>query len=75
MSSVNIRDRLMNSGLSGLDTMATQLAAEIDSTDTNNQTEYLKLQQKIASYTNTVSLMTNILKNLSDTDKAVINNS
>jgi hypothetical protein len=65
----------MAGGLNGLGAMADTLAKKINSTDANDQIGYLKLQQEIASYTNTVSLMTNILKNLSDTDKEVIRNS
>ncbi|MDR3077298.1 MAG: hypothetical protein LBV15_00865 [Planctomycetota bacterium] len=71
---VNIRDQVMTKGFSGLSGMASDLTKAIETTDTNDQVAFLKLQQQMASYTNTISLMSNMLKGLSDTDKEVIRN-
>ena len=68
----DIRGRVMGGGLDGLAKMGTTLAKSIETTDAMNQVDMLKLQQQMATYTNTISMMSNLLKNLNDTDKEVI---
>ena len=74
LASASIRDQITSKGFSGIDGMATDIAKSIETVDASNQVEFLKLQQKTESYNNTISLMTNILKGLADTDKEVIRN-
>ena len=68
----NIRGNVMGGGLNSLEKMGKALAAGIETTDAMNQVDMIKLQQQMASYNNTVSMMSNLLKNLNDTDKEVI---
>ena len=68
----DIRGRVMGGGLDNLSKMGTALAKGIETTDAMNQVDMLKLQQQMATYNNTVSMMSNLLKNLNDTDKEVI---
>lgn len=68
----NIKSRVMGAGLHGLEQMGTELAGSIESTDGMNQLDMIKLQQQVSTYSNTVSMMSNLLKNMSDTDKEVI---
>lgn len=68
----NIKSKIMGGGLDNIDKMGAKLAKSIETVDSNNQVDMIKLQQQIASYSNTISMMSNMLKNLSDTDKEVI---
>ena len=68
----NIRAKVMGSGLENIDKIGSKIASSIESTDNMNQVDILKLQQQITSYSNTISMMSNMLKSLADTDKEVI---
>lgn len=70
----NIRTNVMGKGLDGIAKTGEIIASEIEQTDGMNQIDMLKLQQKMSNYTNTIALMTNMLKGLADTDKEVIRN-
>lgn len=76
VSATNIRSMLNSAGLTSLETKAGDITAEINKASTKDlsQVELLNLQQKTSEYNNLVSMMTNIFKNLYDTDKEVIRN-
>lgn len=69
---VDIRSRMLGTGMGNIEQMGEKLAKNIESTDSMNQVDLIKLQQEMASYTNTISMMSTMLKSLSDTDKEVI---
>ena len=71
---INIRDQVVNKGFSGIDGMQKDIASAIEKTDGADQVGLMKLQQQIASYTNTISLMSSILNTMAETDKEIIRN-
>ncbi len=74
MSSVNIRDTVQNAGLQSINNLAQDIAETLNNSDNLDQVDLLVLQQKMSSYTNTISMMSGMLKSLSDTDKEIIRN-
>ncbi|MDR1519820.1 MAG: EscF/YscF/HrpA family type III secretion system needle major subunit [Planctomycetota bacterium] len=72
--SVNLSS-LVKTGFSDkIQNMGTQVAQKINDVDPTNQVDLIKLQQEMAMYTNTLSMMSNITKNLADADKEIIRN-
>ncbi|MDR3211637.1 MAG: hypothetical protein LBU79_06960 [Planctomycetota bacterium] len=71
---LNIRNSVLNKGLNSIDDTQSNIAKALEGKETLTQTEYIHLQQDVQAYTNMISLMSNILKGLSDTDKEVIRN-
>ncbi len=74
MSDINIRTEIMNTGLDQISSLEQDIANAINTIDASNQVDLIKLQQMTAEYNNVISLMSGILKDLSDTDKEVIRN-
>lgn len=72
----NIRTTMNSAGLKSLNTKAGDITTKINEASSKDlsQVELLNLQQKTSEYNNMVSMMTNIFKNLYDTDKEVIRN-
>ncbi|MDR0362001.1 MAG: EscF/YscF/HrpA family type III secretion system needle major subunit [Planctomycetota bacterium] len=69
----DIRGAITGSGYARLDDMGADLTRKINGAGSDmTQVDLIKLQQQISAYTNTISMMSNILKNLGDTDKEVI---
>ncbi len=64
----------LNTGLSGMDKMAKDIAKAIENTDVSNQMDMIKLQQKLESYTNNSAMYSSLYKTLAETDKGVIHN-
>ena len=54
--------------------MEQEIASSIENTDAMNQVDLIALQQKTAAYSNTIAMMSTMLKHLADTDKEVIRN-
>lgn len=79
MSGINssIRQSIESAGYSKIAASEKSIANTLNELDPEtelSQTELLKLQQKISSQTNTLGMMTAILKTLADSDKEVIRN-
>ena len=74
MSGLNIRDQVQSKGYSSIDQMEKNIVNQLNTTDEMNQLDLLNLQVQTTQYSNTISMMTNILKGLGDTDKEVIRN-
>jgi hypothetical protein len=62
----------MGTGLNEIENTGEQLVKNIDKADSMNQVDIIRLQQQMAAYNNTISMMSTMLKSLSDTDKEVI---
>ena len=74
MMNVNIRDQVMSQGLGSIGTIEKKIADAMKTTGEMSQLDLIKLQQQTTQYSNTITMMTNILKNLGDSDKEVIRN-
>lgn len=73
----SIRNAIENAGLSKIAKSEENIAKTLSALSPDeelSQTELLKLQQKVSSQTNTLGMMTAILKTLADSDKEVIRN-
>lgn len=71
----NIRQRIETTGMGQISKKEKEFAAALNkSGDNMNQADLIKLQQATAMYTNTLSLMSTMLKTLEDTGKEVIHN-
>lgn len=67
--------KVMDAGMSSIMNLEAQIAAKLnDSSGEMSQVELIELQQMMSNYTNTISMMTNILKDLSDADAEIIRN-
>ncbi|MDR1534535.1 MAG: hypothetical protein LBU64_05480 [Planctomycetota bacterium] len=75
VNSVNIGNQVMTGGLNQVADRSSQISQQINETDGNDQVALIRLQNEIAKYTSSISLFSNLLKNLADTDKEVIRNS
>ena len=71
---LTISDQIQNKGFSGISQMEQEIASSIENTDAMNQVDLIALQQKTAAYSNTIAMMSTMLKHLADTDKEVIRN-
>lgn len=75
MSGMNIRDQIKTQGFSFLETNEKNIADIMNnSTENLSQVDLLKMQQQTNQYANTITMLTTILKNLTDSDKEVIRN-
>ncbi len=74
MSSTNIRNNVQNAGFSSIQKLESGIAESLNSSSELNQLDLIKLQQKTAAYSNTISMMSGMLKSLSESDKEVIRN-
>lgn len=72
-----IRQAINDSGLKKIENIEKNVASTLEGLKEGeelSQTALLQLQQKINSQTNTLSMMSTILKSLADSDKEVIRN-
>lgn len=74
MDGFNIRNQVQAKGYSSIDKLEQDIAKALESTDEMNQLDLIKLQQKTAAYSNTIAMMSGMLKSLSESDKEVIRN-
>ncbi len=74
MSDLNIREQIMSKGMDQIGSLAQDIAQAINEADAANQLDLIELQQMTAEYANVISLMSNILKDLSDSDNEIIRN-
>ncbi len=68
-SGTNIRDSLETKGLGTINKLA-----ELDSTEELDQVDLLVLQQKMNTYSSTISMVSNLQKTLADSDDEIIRN-
>lgn len=71
--SLNIRNTLQH-GLGSMEKAGNELAKSIEKADVMNQVDMIKLQQKLATYTNNSSMYSSLFKTMADTDKGIIHN-
>lgn len=72
-----IRNAVQTTGLDKLEQSEKDIAATLNKLKPDeelSQTELLKLQQKLNSQANTLSMMSTIMKSMTDADKEVIRN-
>lgn len=74
MPDISIRDQIMGKGFDQISSLENDIAKAINNADEMNQLDLIEIQQMTAQYTATISLMSNILKDLSDSDSEVIRN-
>jgi hypothetical protein len=72
---VRLSDQVATTGLGTLGEIEKDIAAKLDGKTELSQTELIQFQKKISDYSNTISMMSGLLKSLSDSDKGIINNS
>lgn len=72
MSDFNIRDVIRGSGFDSVSDFEKKVAEKMKTADASNQLELIELQSDMQKYTNTISLMSTMLKSLADTDKEII---
>lgn len=74
MTDFNIRNDLFGKGVSNVESAGQKVADKINSSDEMDQLTLIELQQEMSNYNNMLSLITTMLKGLSDTDKEIIRN-
>ncbi len=72
--SVNIRDTLQSKGIETINTIAQDIADTLSSSEELDQVDLLVLQQKMSTYTNTVSMISSMQKSLADSDDEIVRN-
>jgi hypothetical protein len=72
---INLKNTLQNQGLSTLEKNQQDIAKTLNAGGELSQLDYLNLQQKMQAYTTTISMMSTMMKSLTDSDKEVIRNS
>ncbi len=73
-NSTNIRDTLQSKGLDSINKLAEDIAGILDSTEELDQVDLLVLQQKMNTYSSTISMVSNLQKTLADSDDEIIRN-
>ncbi len=73
-NNVNIRDTLQSKGIDTINSLATDIAETLNSADELDQVDLLVLQQKMSTYTNTVSMISGMQKSLADSDDEIVRN-
>jgi hypothetical protein len=72
---INLKNTLQTQGLSTLEKNQQDIAKTLNAGGELSQLDYLNLQQKMQAYTTTISMMSTMMKSLTDSDKEVIRNS
>jgi hypothetical protein len=64
----------MDKGLGSIETGEKNIRKSLESSDNMSQADLIRLQQQTNQYAQLITMMTTILKNLSDSDKEVSRN-